>query len=642
MPIEESPAAPTFESIFLGDGGPRLIRIPDYQRAFTWEKKQIDLFVGDLAKFRPRPDDYYYGHFIIEAEKGTWELVDGQQRITTFILFLMVCRHLAPATGHRALGLIERFATVNYDRRALELIQNNLGALFELGATLSGKDEHADKEICEACRLDQREFTRSQKRIVLALARFHEAFASATLDRAEIAAYIDVVTRSNCSYHPAKSKAVAVSVFEMHNTRGVGLTTIEIVKAKLTRFVYDHLEGDRDAAVAEIQAHFGEIYQMEELLEQSSFRGDLTLEQLLRLHLRVIDDGTKNGEKMFESPAVNASVDDLIEYLEKRLHFVDLDKKQPRSKASGVEYARAVAREFKQSVRLASSFLPAWDDGERLVGDVLILERELSCQFFLLMARRIAPEAGESFGKLGRQVLVLWERLLFTRDFHDKYYRLSYRDNFPGLFEELCREGADPATVLMSYVKDGFRGGDVTKDLQKVVLDYATTYKPHVLNNAFYWWREKMIYVIYKFEIRAGAKVRQTMKRVISVEHILPQEWDWKWIDGYGGDAGEPGEELKEKLLKEIGAFINGIGNLLLLTRGENSSVGNLHPAKKTYSERYDGGTYTAHLESREKWLQSSQWQPLILQRGTEIWDFMVREMIGIPMESPDTASSGN
>jgi len=70
--------------------------------------------------------------------------------------------------------------------------------------------------------------------------------------------------------------------------------------------------------------------------------------------------------------------------------------------------------------------------------------------------------------------------------------------------------------------------------------------------------------------------------------------------------------------------------------------VGNLHPAKKTYSERYDGGTYTAHLESREKWLQSSQWQPLILQRGTEIWDFMVREMIGIPMESPDTASSGN
>lgn len=52
-----------------------------------------------------------------------------------------------------------------------------------------------------------------------------------------------------------------------------------------------------------------------------------------------------------------------------------------------MQYALNLAKEFKKSVRIVSEALPAWDVVDRLVGDVLILEPDLSCQFFLIVCR---------------------------------------------------------------------------------------------------------------------------------------------------------------------------------------------------------------------------------------------------------------
>ena len=88
----------------------------------------------------------------------------------------------------------------------------------------------------------------------------------------------------------------------MQNTRGIPLTTLEVIKAMLMKIVYDHGGEDRRSKVGQIQAEFGEIYGMEERLAVRSFRGEMTMEQLLRLHLRVVDDGTKNSANDFHSP----------------------------------------------------------------------------------------------------------------------------------------------------------------------------------------------------------------------------------------------------------------------------------------------------------------------------------------------------
>jgi hypothetical protein len=407
---------------------------------------------------------------------------------------------------------------------------------------------------------------------------------------------------------------VAVSIFELHNTRGVPLSTIDIVKAKLMKFVFDHGGDERDKNVANIQSEFGGIYAMEEQLSVSAFRGKLSIEQLLRLHLRVVDDGAKMAN--LDSPALNANGEALISHIESRLHFIDGDTTKPRDGASGVSYALALAKEFRESMRIVSQELPCWDRDEPLVGDVMIFEPQLSCQFFLLVCRRLK--------RVSLSTLKLWERLLFTRDFHDRYYRMTYRDDFPSLFA-LCGSDQEAfANVIKRYVQDGFRP-HLTKDLQRIVRESLEKYKETILTDAFDWWKKKMTYAIYKYEASKSAQIRDVMKGRPSVEHILPRAWE----ELRQGDAvlREMSDHEWNAFRDRINACIDGLGNLLLISGSENSSLGNSHPADKPYER--SGGSYQEHDQNSETWRLSSNWESLIRERGEKIFSFMIHHLVG-------------
>ncbi len=546
--VSEAPS--TFKSIFFPDDMAKTIRVPDYQRAFSWEQKQIELFIGDLVKYQDNGNGYYFGHFIAELKPEYWEIVDGQQRITMFVLFMMVCQLRSMDAPAKAYSLIKSFFTVSYDRKALETIHRNLGAFLEKNGHLDGKPP-TDEQIIEDLLLLKEQFTRSQRKMVLALLRFHLSFQKEELNVAKIREYITVVMNAQCSLHQARDKSVAVNIFELHNTRGVPLTTLEKVKAKLMKFVYDH-----GGEVETIQDEFGQIYGMEERLAASSFRGEMDMDHLLRLHLRVVDDDTKQTAQDFDDPPINANADKLIEYVDSRLNFVDRKKTTSKQAQDGVQYALNLAKEFKRSVSVVSETLPAWDAEDRLVGDVLILDRDWSCQFFLIICRRLESESGKADGRIGKDSLLRWEKLLFTRDFHDRYRGLWYRDNFPVLFAACCEDKSQVPDVINRYLTDGFRPGNETKGLQSIVADYLKAHQEDVLKLAFYWhpWKRKMEYAIYKYEVEERAKynIREIVKDGISVEHILPQNWQWEWIvDAYGVPRNLSNEE-KDKWIKEL------------------------------------------------------------------------------------------
>lgn len=138
-----------------------------------------------------------------------WEVVDGQQRLTIFVLFLIICRYYRTACD-----CTSAYSLIN---------------------------------------------------------RFHNAFEQNELKKEHIADYIDTVMQAHCSCHVTNDKSVAVNIFEMHNTRGVALSTLEILKAKLMQFVYskgdtepdENGKTERDRKVADIQNEFGKIYAME-------------------------------------------------------------------------------------------------------------------------------------------------------------------------------------------------------------------------------------------------------------------------------------------------------------------------------------------------------------------------------------------
>lgn len=61
--------------------------IPLYQRDYAWEEKQIVQLIEDIDDVNLN-DSYYIGSLIVANHDGVYEVVDGQQRLTTLFLLL--------------------------------------------------------------------------------------------------------------------------------------------------------------------------------------------------------------------------------------------------------------------------------------------------------------------------------------------------------------------------------------------------------------------------------------------------------------------------------------------------------------------------------------------------------------------------
>ena len=74
--------------------------IPIYQRNYAWEDKEISLLIQDLGNAcQKAKDNYYIGSLVVyKRENGDFEVIDGQQRLTTLTLIMY---HLSKNTFTR-------------------------------------------------------------------------------------------------------------------------------------------------------------------------------------------------------------------------------------------------------------------------------------------------------------------------------------------------------------------------------------------------------------------------------------------------------------------------------------------------------------------------------------------------------------
>lgn len=76
----------------------QIYTVPVYQRPYSWDKEQVDVLLEDLynAYMEDRSSGYYVGNIIVHDSNSKvngnilkFEIVDGQQRLTTFSLILL-------------------------------------------------------------------------------------------------------------------------------------------------------------------------------------------------------------------------------------------------------------------------------------------------------------------------------------------------------------------------------------------------------------------------------------------------------------------------------------------------------------------------------------------------------------------------
>src|ERR1700730_6513142 len=90
--------------------------VPDYQREYVWTDKEVQQLLDDIDDQidAGSEKEYFVGMILVSpgGSKNHFEVIDGQQRLTTFYLLLCALRHRFKGTPQHQ--LIHGLISTNY------------------------------------------------------------------------------------------------------------------------------------------------------------------------------------------------------------------------------------------------------------------------------------------------------------------------------------------------------------------------------------------------------------------------------------------------------------------------------------------------------------------------------------------------
>ena len=566
----------------------KILIVPPYQRAYVWKKKQLDQFVSDLLI---TPNNYYYGHFILERkDQGCYEIIDGQQRITTLILLLLVYRKWNSRAVQGFNNFLDKFRTVEYDQQSFETLKANLPSTnYEWNANNLGLGNEEQQTV-------------SIGRIIYALNYFRKLLKKdRKLDLRRLSRHVNTLMEAEISMHIVDKKAVAVQILELQNLRGVKPTLIEKVKGKLLKVAY--LEGSEDA-VLQIHACFASIHKHEQRAKAISFRAGFTLEESLLHHLRTIDDGKKlftSDINSFSSPLWSSDQDkNILNYINQQL----------REKANVIDYAIGLAQSLKKTIDFLFEYLLDLDNDYPLIGDVFMLEREFALELLILQYHK----SGNANLLKDSEYLKLLEKLLFTRQLFQGLLMQTDKNDF-------IYNIANDRKSIGDYIISGLKMESmVEQPLSKSLSIFLESEenKMDLLKGCSSVLRGSSIvsYLLYKYELSINPNrlsLQEIMEGYNPKTQILSRH-SWKKII-------DTNDEGNLELTNKIYDIIEGLGNLILVSESEYCES-TRHPMDKYYHS-CAGGSYEIHNTNRAQWKDPNNWEKIIMNRGEKIYEFL-------------------
>ena len=190
--------------------------IPRYQRAYAWEDKEIVQLIDDI---NDSTGDYYIGSLVVAKVKDkveTYEVVDGQQRLTT--LYLLLHYLVSRRRLEREVGKTLSFDCRPNSNYTLVHIQD----LLSKEKPLADDMDRIEQSILNGLKVIEQKFTVGD---VIDVEAFIERLKSVILYRIEVPEHTDLNR-----------------YFEIMNTRGEQLEQHDILKAQLMRYLSNRRE----------------------------------------------------------------------------------------------------------------------------------------------------------------------------------------------------------------------------------------------------------------------------------------------------------------------------------------------------------------------------------------------------------------
>ena len=211
--------------------------VPDFQREYVWEREHVEKLLNDvLDEFYDEDarliegSEYFLGSIVsCRDHEGIFQLIDGQQRMTTIYLVLCAARDALRDVAHKPTRVLEAQISDAYSdpKTGEDLERHRLTLQYEDSGGILDKLVKADQPVS-----DLPETTESVRKILAAYRTIREFFSVNLRDEpAEIKKFLVAFTgRIKLIRILTPTITNALKVFETINDRGVSLTAMDLLK----------------------------------------------------------------------------------------------------------------------------------------------------------------------------------------------------------------------------------------------------------------------------------------------------------------------------------------------------------------------------------------------------------------------------
>lgn len=519
----------TIFGLFTGE---KKFIIPKYQRAYAWEDRQRKDFLEDIKNQR-EDKDYFLGTILVQDRKEIKEgfeqiyLVDGQQRVTTIVIFMKVLLSI----------LEKKDKTKDYDREIRRYLKDKDAYKLEIMHT---DNEFFKTYIIDDNPMDEKAITTpSQKRLCYTKRFFQEELSGLDVD--SLKKYMAKVEKSKVLTYSVIDNAEATLIFETTNDRGKTLTNLEKTKSFLMHKIYLTKEIASEL-IDSIQDRFSEIYRIMEDIETQIEDEDSILQYHFISHF-----AWKSTQKIKDYQVYVPKMKEKITQMMKS----DSGKEVP-------QFIDDYSRELKETFTVVQSMLK---DETTYVRDLFILERV--SLFFPLMIK--CCKFDKSVSKKD-----YYEIIRLLEIFSLRVYGVGNKPAYTGRdwLYNLARDFEGDFNKLKVELKDGINEYVNEKSFKEKLSS------PHFYDDN----KSELKYILWKYEnhLRKNEQpvasemsesefANQDPKFKLTVEHIASQH---------------PRVSTSELILPKIDEdfqenYLHRLGNLTFDPNSANASKGN-------------------------------------------------------------------
>ena len=510
----------------------RLFRIPEYQRAYSWEKKQREDLFDDIIKILEYPPDRH--HFMATVvclntnkkeeigadEFTTVNIVDGQQRLTTLIILLKAISKQLDTKNQTEKDLKKRLneLLVKGDKRLI-LLQTNHDSyrIFT--------DYLKDGTIPERNKIQ----TQADLNLFMAFTEC-EAFVKTWVEKGR--SLIDLLrilkNRLGFIFYVLDDEGSVYTVFEVLNSRGLEVDWLDKSKSMLMGLAFEKFKGKAASEHhQELHKIWGSIYR---LLGTKKILG----EEILRFAATL---------KLYSEPSKTLSSEDAFNFFR--------------------SYCIA------NPIRILEVGKWLYDVANQIT--LLYSNSRLSAVTDIAHARLLAIailQTNTLTNEIREDILNHWERITF------KIF---------GLYRK------DARTSVGEYVRTAYKIYKKQLSAKKIISEFKKISEAYPINQAiqemkksdrYEGWENDLRYFLYRYEEYLCKKQKGNISNEMweqiwsksastTIEHIYPQSPSKDWV----GKLGRGRNQLEKN--------VNRIGNLILLPPDINSEAGQKPFAEK-------------------------------------------------------------